>query len=96
MENRPPENNDDKLYIIIAIALMAAGALALGLSFTVLGIYALITSLLFETLAITLINLQKKKQDFKWLLYLKIGAYALLVAAMLIFVGGTVWSSQTE
>ena len=94
MENRPPENGNDKLYAYIAIALAAAGALALGLSFTKLGIYALIACMLFEISSMTFLNLQKKKQDFKWLIYIKIVTYALFIAAVIVFVGGTIWSAQ--
>ena len=96
MENRPPENNENKLYAFIAIGLTAAGAAAFGLSFTVLGIYALIAGMLFEITSITFINLQKKKQNFKWLFYIKIAAYVFLIAALIVFVGGTIWSTQSE
>ena len=96
MENRPPENNENKLFVIISIAFILAGALALGLSFTVLGIYALIACMLLEITSITLVNFQKKTNDSKWLLYIKIAAYALLVAALVIFIGGTVWSTKSE
>ena len=94
MENRPPESGNDKLYAYIAIGLAAAGAVALGLSFTVLGMYALIASALFEIASITFINLQKKRQDFKWLVFIKTAAYVLLIAALVVFIGGTIWSSQ--
>ena len=94
MENNQPENGNNKLYAYIAIGLAAAGALAFGLAFTVLGVYALIACMLFEIASMTFINVQKKKQDFKWLIYVKIASYALMIAALLMFVGGTIWSSQ--
>ncbi len=97
------ENNDKKdeqkyekkTYAYIAIGLIIAGAVALGVSFTKLGIYALVSSMIFEIAAITFVNLQKKKNDLKWLLYVKVAAYAIFIAALLIFVGGTVWSTQS-
>ena len=90
MENRPPENRGDKLYLIIAIALMALGAVALGLSFTALGSYALVACMVIEVVAVTFINLQQKKESFKWLFYLKIGAYLLFAAAIILFVLGAI------
>ena len=82
------------MNLYVAIGLIAAGAVALGLSFTVLGIYSLMASMLFEIAGITFVNLQKKKYDLKWLLYVKIVAYALFIAALFLFAGGTIWSSQ--
>lgn len=94
-ENRE-EKYEKKTYAYIAIGLISAGAVALGVSFTVLGIYALIASMLFEIAAMTFVNLQKKKNDFKWLLYIKIAAYILFAAALFIFVGGTIWAADKE
>ena len=89
-----PLNGGTKIYAFIAIGLIVGGAIALGLSFTKLGIYSLIASMLFEIAAMTFVNLQKKKNDLKWLIYLKIAAYALFVAALFLFAGGTIWASQ--
>ena len=90
MENRPPENNGDRLFIIIAIALAALGAVALGLAFTKLGGYALIVCLVFEVIAMTAVNIQQKKQKFKWLLYFKIATYLLFAVAIVLLLTGTV------
>lgn len=81
-------------YAYIAIGLSVAGAIALGVSFAGLGIYALIASMLFEIASMTFVNLQKRKQDLKWLLYIKILAYAVFIASLIVFVGGTIWSTQ--
>ena len=92
------ENNKnggyDKLFAFIAIGLEAAGAIALGLSFTILGIYSLIASMLLEIVAVTFINLQKRKNRLKWLDYIKFAAYALFIAALLLFVANTVWPQE--
>ena len=98
-ENKNGQNNEPEKYkkmtcVFVAIGLIIAGAVALGLAFTVLGIYALIASMLFEIAAMTFINLQKKKNDLKWLIYVKIAAYVLFAAAILLFVGGSIWSAQ--
>ncbi len=94
MENENKNGNGQYVYAYIAIGLIIVGAIALGVSFTVLGVYALIASMLFEIAAMTFVNLQKRRQDLKWLIYLKIAAYILCGAALLIFVGGTVWSAE--
>ena len=93
-ERKPPVKHESKIYAFIAIGLAAAGAVTLGLSFTKLGVYSLIASMLFEIVAITFINLQKKKNDFKWLVYVKAVSYALFIASVFLFAGGTVLSSQ--
>ena len=88
MENKPPEKQD-RIFAFIAIGFIVAGAIALGVSFTKLGNYALIACMVLEVVAITFTNLQKKKQDFKWLLYVQIASYALFAAALLLFALGT-------
>ena len=94
--NTPKKRNVDlkeMLYALIAIGLIVLGGVALGVSFTPLGIYALIASMLFEIAAMTFVNLQKRKKDFKWLLYVRIAAYVVFAAALIVFVGGTIWAS---
>ena len=93
-QKNEPSKYDKKTYVFIAIGLIAAGAVWLGLSFTKLGIYSLIASMLFEITAMTFINLQKNKNDLKWLIYVKIAAYALFIFAVVLFVGGTVWATK--
>ena len=94
MENENKNGNGQYVYAYIAIGLIIVGAIALGVSFTVLGVYALIASMLFEIAAMTFVNLQKRRQDLKWLIYLKIAAYVLFSAGLLMCVGGTVWSAE--
>ena len=95
-QNNGPENNGDKLFVYIAIGLIALGAVALGLSFTVLGIYALMASMLIEIAAMTFINVQKTKNNFKWLKFVRIAAYAVFIAAVAVFIGGTVFSAKGD
>ena len=94
LQNNGSQKYEGMLYAFIAAGLILAGAVALGLSFTKLGIYSLIASMLFEISAMTFINLQKKKNDLKWLIYLRIAAYAFFIAALFLFAGGTIWASQ--
>ncbi|MDE7440410.1 MAG: hypothetical protein K2N23_07885, partial [Clostridia bacterium] len=62
-----------------------AGAVAIGLSFTVLGEYLLLVSMFLSVTAVTFLNLQKKMNNFKWLIYLQVTAYAVFAAAILLF-----------
>ena len=52
--------------------------------------------MLLEIAAMTFINVQKKKNDFKWLSYIKIASYVIFFAAVAVFVGGTIFSAQKE
>ena len=90
MENRPPENNGNKIFLILATVFAGLGAVALGLSFTVLGKYSLIACMALEVVAITLLNLQRQRENFKWLLYIKIGVYLLFAASIVLFALGAI------
>jgi len=61
-ERKTDEEYTGKTYAYIGLGLMAGAALFFGLSFTVIGIYSLIASILLSLASITFINLQKKKQ----------------------------------
>lgn len=86
-------NNGNKTYAYIALGLMAAGAAALALIFTPLGIYALIAAVLFDIAALTFLNIQKKKNAFRELKFIIIAAYVLLGVTVAVFAGGIIWSS---
>ena len=53
-------NNGKTVFICIAAAACALGAVAFGLAFTRLGIYSLICSVLFELASLAFCNAQKK------------------------------------
>ena len=93
-QNNQPEKYEGKAFAYVAIALVLAGAAAFGVSFTKLGIYALIASMLLEIGAMTFINIQKNKNNLSWLFYLKIAAYVLFAASVIVFALGTIWSAQ--
>lgn len=88
------EKYEGKLYAYIGMGLTAAGALFFGLSFTVMGIYSLIASVIFHIAALTFYNVQKKKNNFKWLFYVQIAAYVLFFVTFLFFAGGILWSAE--
>ena len=93
-QNNGPEKDEGKLFAYVAIGLLVAGAAFFAVSFFAIGIYALIASMLLEIGAMTFINVQKKKNDLKWLSYLKTAAYVLFAASVIVFALGTVWSAQ--
>ena len=82
-----------KAYFYIAIGACLLAAVAFGLSFSVLGIYALIASLILELCALSLCVTQKKKNPFPALKFVFIAAYVLLALSALLFVGGLVYSA---
>lgn len=90
----PPENYTGKTYAYIAVALTVLGAAAFGLSFTVMGIYSLIASVLFSLGALTFANIQKKRNNFKELIFVFIAAYAVLAVTVAFFIGGIIWASS--
>ena len=85
-QNNEPENEGKKLFLFIAIVLIVAGAVALGLYFTALGIYALVASAVLEFAAMICTNVQKKINDLKWLKFVKLAAYAVFFAAVAVIV----------
>lgn len=87
------ENYTKKTYAYIAIALAALSAVALGLSFTALGIYSLIASILLALASLAFVNVQKRKNKFRNLIFIETAAYIVLAAAVAIFIGGIVWSA---
>ena len=83
----------DKIYFYISIACCVLAAVAFGLAFTVLGVYALISSILLGLCSLAFCNAQKKKNNFKAVLYVKIGAYCVTGIAALLFIGGLIYSA---
>ena len=90
-EGEPTPASTTKTYFYIGVAACALGAVAFGLAFTVLKIYALIASILLELVALSFLGTQKKKNDFKAVFYVKIVAYALLIAFLAFFIGGIIY-----
>ncbi|MDE7330436.1 MAG: hypothetical protein K2N30_05070 [Clostridia bacterium] len=82
-----------KIFFYVAIALCVLSAVAYGLSFTFMGIYALISSILLGLGSLSFCTAQKKKNNFKHLLYVKICAYVIFGIAFLTFIGGLIYSA---
>lgn len=82
-----------KTYAYIAVALMVACAVCIGLTFTVCGIYALIAAALLSLASLSFVNVQKKKNDFPQLKIIKVCAYCLLFVTLAFFAGGIIWSA---
>lgn len=82
-----------KTYFYIAIALCVLSAVAFGLSFSFMGIYALIASLILELCALSFCVTQKKKNNFPALKIAFIAAYVLLALSGLLFIGGLIYSA---
>ena len=92
-DNLEPEKYTGKTYAYISAAMTALSFVALGLAFTPLGIYSLIASVLFAIAALEFINVQKKKNAFKQIIYFTAAAYIALAAATLVLAGGIIYSS---
>lgn len=84
MENNNNENK--KIYAFIAIGFIVAGAVAFGVSFAAIQVYALVAAMILEVAAVTFVNIQKKINNLKWLIYPQVAAYAVFAAAILVFV----------
>ena len=92
-ETQPEVPYTGKAYLYIAIALEVLCAVSLGLIATVLGIYALIASIILGLAALAFCNIQKKRNNFALVKYFLIAGYILTAAAALLFVGGIIWSA---
>lgn len=91
--NAPVTQYTGKTYAYISIALSAAALASFALMFTKLGIYALIASVLLSLAALSFANVQKKKNNFRNLLFVIICAYVTLGLSVAVFAGGIIWSA---
>ena len=85
--------NPTKIYFYISVALCVLCAVAFGLSFTALGLYALISSILLGIASLSFAATQKKKNNFAAVKYVKIAAYILLAICVGFFIGGLIYSA---
>lgn len=70
----------------IAVGCCAVGAVLLGLTFTVLGVYALLASLICELAAVSFLNGQKKHGYFTLCKVVRVVSYAIMIAGVVIMV----------
>lgn len=87
------EKSDTKFYFYAAVVCAALGVISFGLAFTVLAIYALISSVLFEILAVGFCAMQKRKNRFPALKPLTVICHCLLAAVALFFIGGIIYTA---
>lgn len=94
-ENLPAQEvkSTSKTFFFIAVAACVLSAVAFGLSFSKLGIYALISSVLFEFASLAFCRAQKKKNYFQAIKIVVIITYVLLALSLALFVGGLVYSA---
>lgn len=85
-----------KTYFYISVGACVLSAVALGLAFTVLGVYSLIASVLLELTALSFAATQKKKFNFPLLKAATITAYVLLAISVLVFIGGIIYASSLK
>lgn len=83
-----------KIYFYIAIAALILAATAFGLAFSPLGVYSLIASIILELCSLSFLATQKKRYNFRAVLYLTIAAYTMLVLSAAFFIGGLIYSSM--
>lgn len=86
-----PKKNG-RVFFYIALACTVLGAVSFGLTFTLLGVYALLASILFCLASLSLLGTQKKKENFTGVLILTIATYILLGIFLAFFIGGVIWS----
>ena len=86
-----PKKNG-RIFFYIALACTAASPVFFGLTFTPLGVYSLLASILFCLASLSLLGTQKKKENFKGVLILTIVTYVLLGIFLAFFIGGVIWS----
>lgn len=95
MENdnggQPPVPN--RIYFYIACAACGLAVIFFGLTFSPLGIYALISSILLGIAALAFTRAQEKKYKFGGIKYVKIAGYAVLIISVLFFIGGLIYSA---
>lgn len=85
--------SNTRAYFYVAIGACVLAAVAFGLSFSFMGVYALIASVISELCALSFCVTQKKKNSFPALKFVFIAAYVLLALSASLFVGGLIYSS---
>jgi hypothetical protein len=85
--NEPTEQSDTKKYFWVAVVCFALGALFLGLSFTILGVYATFASMILELASVSFLNAQKKYNYFTACKVLRVVSYVVMGAGLAIVLG---------
>lgn len=94
-EAQPAEapKKNGKVFFYIALACTVLSPVFFGLTFTPLGVYSLLASILFCLASLSFLGTQKKKENFNGVLILTIITYVLLGIILAFFVGGIIYVS---
>ncbi len=89
-ENTEEQSKKSYVFMYIAIGCFAVGCILLALSFVIrgAGVHFLIASMISELAAVSFINAQKKRVNTKACLLISILSYAVMAAALIIFIVG--------
>ena len=86
------QKNSTRIYFYIAVGSLVAAAAAFGCAFIPgVGVYMLIVSILLELAALSFLSTQKKKNNFRGVLYLTVAAYVLAALSVALFAGGLIY-----
>jgi len=94
--NGEQPQSDSTTFFWVGAAASAAGLVLFVLTLCIphiLGVYGLIAAVLCSLASLSFLNTQKKKNNFKAVLYVKIGAYCVTGIAALLFIGGLIYSA---
>ena len=91
-----PES-DAKTYFWVGAGASAAVIIVFVLTLClpkILGVYGLIAAVLCALVSLSFLGTQKKKNNFKAVLYVTIAAYILLAVYVAFFIGGIIYASS--
>lgn len=91
-----PES-DAKTYFWVGAGAAVAGVIVFVLTLClpkILGVYGLIAAVLCALVSLSFLGTQKKKNNFKAVLYVTIAAYVLLAVYVAFFIGGIIYASS--
>ena len=91
-----PES-DTKTYFWVGAGAAVAGVIAFVLTLClpkILGVYGLIAAVLCALVSLSFLGTQKKKNNFKAVLYVTIASYILLAVYVAFFIGGIIYASS--
>lgn len=83
-ENDAPQNKNN---FWIAVVCCALGGLFFGLSFTVMGVYALFSSMILELAAVSFLNAQKRHGYFLACKILRVVSYVIMAVGVGFVIG---------
>ncbi len=94
--NGEQPQSDSTAFFWVGAAASAAGLVLFVLTLCIphiLGVYGLIAEVLCSLASLSFLNTQKKKNNFKAVLYVTIAAYVLLAVFIAFFIGGIIYAS---